>query len=158
MQGFEEKFDYIQIGEDHLVIITPCNHPLATHKTAKLTEAVTHPFIVREETSGTRLEVEKLLENKGIDFSKVKAALELGSTESVITAVSEGRGISIISSIAATKAQAAGLVKIVGIVEAVESRKLYMVKPKRALLKHSDAFWQFCKTYRFKNQAITCPS
>ncbi len=27
--GFEEKFDYLQIGEEHLVLIVPCNHELA---------------------------------------------------------------------------------------------------------------------------------
>ncbi len=85
-------------------------------------------------------------------------ALELGSTESVVTAVSEGRGISIISSIAAKKAQAAGLVKIVKIEEAKNPRKLYMARPKRALLKASEAFWEFCKEYTFKNDAIMCMS
>ena len=80
-------------------------------------------------------------------MEKLRVGLELGSTESVITAVSEGRGISIISSIAANKAQAAGLVKILKIKEAKNPRKLYMVRPKRPLLKESEAFWEFCKEY-----------
>jgi DNA-binding transcriptional LysR family regulator len=86
-------------------------------------------------------------------------ALELGSTESVITAVSEGRGISIISSIAAKKAQAAGLVKIIKIKEAAKTpRKLYIVRPKKPLLKTSEAFWEFCREFKFKNEAIACPT
>ncbi len=113
MQGFEEKFDFLQIGEEQLVLIVPCNHELAKHKTVKLNAILTYPFINREETSGTRKEIERLLEKNNIRSQQLKVALELGSTESVITAVSEGRGISIISSIAAKKAQAAGLVKIV---------------------------------------------
>jgi hypothetical protein len=32
-----------------------------------------------------------------------------------------------------------------------------MARQKKALLKPSEAFWEFCKEYRFKNQAITCP-
>ena len=84
--------------------------------------------------------------------------MELGSTESVVTAVSEGRGISIISSIAAQKAQAAGLIKIVKIDEAKNPRKLYISRPKRQLLKTSETFWEFCKDYKFKNEAISCPS
>ena len=56
-------------------------------------------------------------------MEQLKVGLELGSTESVITAVSEGRGISIISSIAANKAQAAGLVKILKIKEAKKPKK-----------------------------------
>ena len=85
-------------------------------------------------------------------------ALELGSTESVITAVSEGRGISIISSIAAKKAQAAGLVKIVKIKEAKNPRKLYIAKPKKTPLKTLQAFWQFSKQYKYKNHTATCPT
>ncbi len=154
--GFEDKFDYLQVGEEQLVLIVPCNHELADRKTVKLAEAANYPFINREETSGTRREVEKLIEHNKITLTSLKVALELGSTESVVTAVSEGRGISIISSIAAAKAQAAGLVKVINIAEARNPRILYMARPKRALLKQSEAFWEFCKGYMFKSQAVAC--
>jgi DNA-binding transcriptional LysR family regulator len=134
----------------------PCNHALAKHKTAKLTELIKYPFVNREETSGTRKEIERLLEANKLSLQSLKVTLELGSTESVITAVSEGRGISIISSIAAKKAQAAGLVNVLGIEEAKNVRKLYMVRPKKALVKTAETFWEFCKQYRFKDQAIAC--
>jgi DNA-binding transcriptional LysR family regulator len=156
MQGFEEKFDFLQIGEDQLVFAVPCNHQLAKHNTVKLNSVLHYPFISREDSSGTRLEIERLLKNNNIGFEQLKVELELGSTESVITAVSEGRGISIISSIAAAKAQAAGLIKIIEIEEAKNCRKLYIVRPKKALLKTSEAFWEFCRGYRFKNEAIVC--
>ena len=158
MQGFEDKFDYLQVGEEKLVLITPCNHVLAAKKRVKLGEIVAFPFIIREETSGTRLEIEKLFENNKIALSSLKPALELGSTESVITAVSEGRGVSISSSIAAAKAQAAGLVKVADIVEAKDTRKLYMARPKKAMVKVSEAFWEFCRNYKFRNQAVVCPN
>jgi DNA-binding transcriptional LysR family regulator len=118
---------------------------------------VKYPFISREETSGTRKEIERLLVNNKFSSANLKIVFELGSTESVVTAVSEGRGVSIISSIAAAKAQAAGLVKIVNIAESKETRKLYMVRQKNALLKISEAFWNFCKEYTFRNEAIVCP-
>ena len=88
----------------------------------------------------------------------MKVRLELGSTESVITAVSEGRGVSIVSAIAAKKARAAGLIKIVKIKEAKNPRKLYMVKSKKPLLKIAEAFWDFCKGFKFKNEVISCPA
>lgn len=156
--GFEDKFDFISIGEDKLVLITACNHPLAKCKTIKLSDALKYPAIVREESSGTRLEAQKLFEANKIAYDDVKVAFEVGSTESAITAVSEGRGISVISSIAAAKAQAAGLVKIIQIEEVKHTRKLYMARPKRAMLKPSEAFWEFCKTYKFQSQAIACPT
>jgi DNA-binding transcriptional LysR family regulator len=158
IQGFENKFDYIQVGEEDLVLIVPCNHELATQATVKLKEINNYQFINREETSGTRKEIERLLITNKFPLAELKISLELGSTESVITAVSEGRGISVISSIAAAKAQAAGLLKIVKIKEATNPRKLYMVKPKRSALKVSEAFWDFCKEFIYKNQTVRCPT
>ena len=146
------------MGQEELVLIVPCNHELANQKTVKLSEIGKYPFINREETSGTRKEIERLFQHNNSSHGTVEAASELGSTESVITAVSEGQGISIISSIAARKAQAAGLVKIVKIEEAKNPRKLYIARPKRPLLKTYETFWEFCKDYKFKNQAIACPA
>jgi LysR family transcriptional regulator, transcriptional activator of the cysJI operon len=159
IQGFEEKFDFLEVGQEELVLIVPCDHELANQQCVWLSEIAKYHFISREETSGTRKEIERLLENNKISLDQLKVGLELGSTESVVTAVSEGRGISIISSIAAKKANAAGLIKIIRIREAVKNpRKLYIAKPKRPLLKASEAFWAFCEEYKFKNQAIACPS
>ncbi len=154
--GFEEKFDFVQVGEEHLVLIVSCNHDLANQKTAKLADIAKYPFIYRQETSGTRKEIERLLAKHKMSYSNLRGAFELGSTESVVTAVSQGMGVSIISSIAAAKAQAAGLVKVLGIEEAKEKRKLYMMKPKKALIKPAEAFWEFCKAYKFKVQPTAC--
>ena len=156
IQGFEEKFDYIQVGQEDLVLIVPCNHMLAKQESVTLNEIIKYPFIDREETSGTRKEIERLLENNNLNLRKLRVALELGSTESIVTAVSEGRGVSIISSIAAKKGSAAGLVKTIKIKEAKNPRKLYIVRPKRTLSKTSEAFWEFCKVYKFKDEAIVC--
>ncbi|MGD6934516.1 MAG: LysR substrate-binding domain-containing protein [Candidatus Bathyarchaeia archaeon] len=155
--GFEDKFDFLQVGEEQLVLITPCNHKLAKANSVKLTDILMYPFIGREETSGTKQEIDHLLEVNNVPVSELEVALELGSTESVITAVSEGRGISIVSSIAAAKAQAAGLVKIITIAEAKNNRKLYMAKPKKPLVKGCEVFWSFCKEFTYKNAAVACP-
>jgi LysR family transcriptional regulator, transcriptional activator of the cysJI operon len=151
IQGYEEKFDFLQVGEEELVLITPCKHPLAKQEVVKLAEVGKYPFVSREETSGTRKEIERLFESNKNSIGTLNVALELGSTESVMTAVSEGRGISIVSSIAAKKAQAADLVKIIKIREAAKNlRKLYIAKPKSRLSKVSQAFWEFCKQYKYK--------
>ncbi len=156
VQGYSEKFDFVQVGEEKLVLIVPCNHELADEKAVNLSELAQYPFISREETSGTRKEVERLLEENKFPVERLKVGLELGSTESVITAVSEGRGISVVGSIAATKAVSAGLVKMVKVKEAKKPRKLYIVRPKRPLVKIAEAFWDFCRSYTFKNEAVSC--
>ena len=147
-----------EVGQEELVLIVPCNHELANQQSVKLSEIGKYHFINREETSGTRKEIERLFQHNKRLTEQLEAASELGSTESVITAVSEGQGISIISSIAARKAQTGGLVKIVKIKESKNPRKLYIARPKRPLLKTYETFWEFCKDYKFKNQAIACPA
>jgi LysR family transcriptional regulator, transcriptional activator of the cysJI operon len=147
IKGYNEKLDVIELGEEELVLIVPLGHELAGQKLVKLAQILSYPYINREETSGTRKEIERMLEDSRISASKLKTTMELASTESVITAVSEGQGVSIISSIASKKAVAAGLVKVVRIDGGNSTRKLYMVRPKRALLKISESFWEFCKKY-----------
>ncbi len=93
IQGYEEKFDFIQIGQEDLVLIVPCNHVLVKQESVTLNELTKYPFIDREETSGTRKEIECLLEDNNLGLEQLKVSLELGSTESIVTAVSEGRGI-----------------------------------------------------------------
>jgi len=147
LNGYWDKVDAIEVGEEELVLIVPNNHELAKRKSVKVIEFLKYPYINREETSGTRKEIEQILGKAEIPPSRLKTTLELGSTESVMTAVSEGRGVSIISSIASRKAQAAGLVKVLRI-EGVDScRKLYIARTKKPLVKVSEAFWEFCKKY-----------
>jgi DNA-binding transcriptional LysR family regulator len=147
LKGYREKLEAIELGTEELVLIVPLGHELASKKLVELPKILNYPYINREETSGTRKEIERIFEDAGIPTSKLKTTMELASTESVVTAVSEGQGVSIISSIASKKAVAAGLVKALKINGVDSTRKLYMVRPKRALLKVSEAFWEFCKTY-----------
>ena len=147
LNGYVDKVDAIEVGEEELALTVPVGHELANHKSVKVNEILKFPYINREETSGTRKEIEKMLQKAGIPPSKLQTTLELGSTESVMTAVSEGRGVSIISSIASKKGQAAGLVKVLRL-EGVDScRKLYLARSKKPLVKVSEAFWEFCKRF-----------
>jgi DNA-binding transcriptional LysR family regulator len=154
IKGYSEKIEAIELGTEELVVIVPTDHELANRKSVKPAELVKYPYINREETSGTRKEIEHILENAGVSPSKLKITLELASTESVITAVSEGSGIGIISSIASKKAKAAGLVKVLRIEGVNSTRKLYMARAKRPLVKVSEVFWDFCKKYTSKNAAV----
>jgi DNA-binding transcriptional LysR family regulator len=151
LEGYAEKLDALEMGEEKLVLIVPKKHELANRKGVLLTEIVKYPYVNREETSGTRKEVERMLKASAIPISKLKTTLELGSTESVITAVSEEQGVSIISSIASRKAQAAGLIKVLNIQGVNSTRKLYMVRQKKPLVKVAEVFWDFCKKFAEKS-------
>jgi DNA-binding transcriptional LysR family regulator len=131
------------IGEEELVIIVPPDHKLSSQETVSIRDIVPLPFISREKGSGTRAEVERILKNAGVDTTSLNIRLELGSTESVITAVSEGSGISIVSETAARKVEKANLIKILKIRGVDNRRQLYLIKdPQKQLSKPAKLFWE----------------
>lgn len=70
--------------------------------------------------------------------------MSLGSNSSIITAVSEGYGISIISEIPAKKAADAGQLKIVPIEDLDLTRYMYLVKGKKPRNPSAiKSFWDF---------------
>ncbi|EHP89686.1 selenium metabolism-associated LysR family transcriptional regulator [Methanotorris formicicus] len=141
---YDRNYDYVVIGKDRLVLIVPPNHPLTKKGMATLSDILKEDYIDREKGSGTREVIINALQDKGYSIMDLHVVMSLGSTSSVITAVSEGYGISIISEIAAKKAAEAGLVKIIPVEDLDLTRYLYLVKGKRP--KNPSAvksFWDF---------------
>ena len=139
------------IARERLVVIVAPGHELSKRKSISLEEVLNYPFVSREPSSGTRNEINKIFEEKNINPEKLNIVLELGSTGSVITAVSEDIGISIVSSIAAEKARAAGLVNIIEIEDARNWRELYLTRLKKP--EHPEVlerFWQSVKECSFQ--------
>jgi DNA-binding transcriptional LysR family regulator len=88
------KIDYVPFMNDELVIISPN----FIHETDIEPEKILKfPFIIREEGSGTRKEMENLLNELGIDTHDLQIVCTLSSTDAVKQAVKSGLGISILS-------------------------------------------------------------
>ncbi|HED36153.1 MAG TPA: LysR family transcriptional regulator [Gammaproteobacteria bacterium] len=81
---------------DQLVAIMPPSHPLAGFSALTPQQLVSHPFICREEGSGTREVIGEYLSDLGIK-EEPDVCLELGSPEAIKGAVEAGMGISIMS-------------------------------------------------------------
>ncbi|MEO1673501.1 MAG: LysR substrate-binding domain-containing protein [Cyanobacteria bacterium J06631_2] len=77
-----------------LVVVARKDHPLANKKNINLQELNNQPFIMREQGSGTRDAIVKLLTENDL---AVKVKLELGSNEAIKQAIYGGLGISILS-------------------------------------------------------------
>jgi DNA-binding transcriptional LysR family regulator len=88
---------------DELVVVVPPAHPLASQVSTSIDEVLRHPFICREEGSGTREVISDFLEARGLDANSLNVCMELGSPESVKGAVEAGMGISIVSRATITK-------------------------------------------------------
>ena len=141
------KYESIPIGEEELVFIVPVGHELIRNATVTIQMISTFPFVNRVIGSGTRAEVERLFRESGVDPSTLDVVVELGSTESIITAVSEGAGVSIISETAALRGERAQLIKGIKIAKVKSLRRLHLVRNlQREISKPALGFWEFCKT------------
>ncbi|NVM02507.1 MAG: LysR family transcriptional regulator [Candidatus Helarchaeota archaeon] len=145
------KFETITLAEEELCFVVSKNHPLAKKNIINSEDFLDQTFIFRESTSGTRKESEKILKDLGISIDDLKIAFELTTTESILTAVSEGTGTSLISSIAASKSEAAGLIKCLKVPEKISAkRKLFLVKLKGKKFEKFiiNSFWKFVKDFK----------
>ena len=85
------------IWDDELVVVCPVDHPLAGKQCVGASDLLGHPFIGREEGSGTREVMENYLVSLGLDSEQLDIIMEFGSPESIKNAVAAGLGISILS-------------------------------------------------------------
>lgn len=90
----KSKIDYFPFMDDELVIASP---NFIEESLIEPEEILKYPFIMREEGSGTKKEMEKWLEEMGIDIEKLNIVCTLSSTDAVKEAIKNGMGISILS-------------------------------------------------------------
>ncbi|MDH5378432.1 MAG: LysR family transcriptional regulator, partial [Gammaproteobacteria bacterium] len=83
--------------KDQLVAIVPKGHPLAGNSVIKAETLLEHPYICREEGSGTREVIIEYLNDTGLNTNELNIIMELGSSEAIKGAVEAGIGITILS-------------------------------------------------------------
>ncbi|MCW8933398.1 MAG: LysR family transcriptional regulator [Gammaproteobacteria bacterium] len=81
---------------DQLVAIMPPEHALSSFESVTAQQLIALPFICREEGSGTREVIAEYFKETGVT-EEPNVCLELGSPESIKSAVEAGMGISIMS-------------------------------------------------------------
>ncbi len=121
------KLEYYSFSKDKMVLISSPDVDLARKKRIDLDELKDIPFVLREEGSGTRIMVEKILKKAGLDLSMLKVVSVLGSTRSVIEAVKSGIGFSIVSERAVREEISHGTLKVIEIDELELLRDFYIV-------------------------------
>lgn len=129
---------------DHIVLIVSGRHPWAARAEVEPAELLEVPFIIREQTSGTRRAMLSALAQHDITLSNLDVFLEVGNAEAIVTAVTNGFGVSFVSRLASTYARAWGCVVEVPVTGLDLRRQLCMARcstksPNRAV----DAFWSF---------------
>ena len=82
--------------DDRLPLIVSRGHAWATQQVplAALTDA---PLLMREQGSGTRRIIEQALRKAGIRLNQLRIAMELDSTEAIVSGVEAGLGVGFVS-------------------------------------------------------------
>jgi DNA-binding transcriptional LysR family regulator len=80
--------------DNRLVVVAPPRHPLAGLRSIPLERLTGERFLARETGSGTRLAVDRLLQERGLTITPY---LELGSSEAIKQGIMAGLGISVLS-------------------------------------------------------------
>lgn len=117
-----EKF-----ADDELILVTSPAHPWSNKEQIGIQELLDEKMIWREIGSGTRVIVESALAEHGI-LEKIKSAMELGSYQSIKSAVEADLGVSILPKLTVTREIQYGTLHEVKISNFLISRDLWMVQ------------------------------
>lgn len=113
--------------ENILGFVAPPDHPLAGRQGLTLADVMQERFIAREPGSGTRLVVERVLREQGIE---AEPYMELGSSEAIKQAVLAGIGIAVISLHSVRLEEAAGKLAVLDVEGFPVKRRWYAVHQK----------------------------
>ncbi len=126
----EDKFMTLKIASDKLVLIVPKDYSIGKRGKVTRQELFRERFIFREEGSGTRKAMKEGLARLELSESDLKMAAQLGSSESIIAAVEAGLGISIVSSLAARRAEKLQRVRVVQVEGFDVQREFFLIYTK----------------------------
>lgn len=145
-----EKMKKEKIMSDELVLIVSREHPWTKRKHISVLDILKEPFILREEGSGTRQQIEEYFSAHGISFDDMHVALVLGSTASIKEAVQAGIGVSIVSKWAVMREAEDGHLKLLTFREGPILRDLFLLIPARKRLSHAmEEFLIFVRKYPY---------
>jgi DNA-binding transcriptional LysR family regulator len=103
--------------KDEMVLIVSPNHALALRKGTMITpaELAKLPLLLRERGSGSRRVVERALKKVGVPLRSLSVAMELDSTEAIISGVEAELGVGFVSRWAVGKVLRLGTVRVVAV-------------------------------------------
>jgi len=101
---------------DEIVRIVSPNHPWAARTAAIAPKELTNvPLLMRERGSGSRRVVERALKKLGLPLRSLRVAMELDSTEAIISGVEAELGVGFVSQCAVGKVLRLGSVRIAAV-------------------------------------------
>lgn len=132
---------------DHVVLIVPCSHPWAQRDVIAPEELRGADFILRDQESGTREEVETALHGVGLILDDLNIVMEIGNSEAISMAVEEGIGMAFVSRTVARRAIDLGKIKEVHVAGLSLKRDIFIAHSTRhPATRAQSEFWNFVQT------------
>ena len=132
---------------DQLVVVVPPKHPIAQKDSITMEELIQHPFICREEGSGTREVIMEYMIKMGLDRNGLNVCLELGSLESIKGAVEAGMGISILSHATIAKEISLDTLTYTHLVPPLERKFAFVRQRQKFRLRAMEELLNFAREY-----------
>ncbi len=126
----ERGLEWTVLFADTLVLAVPPDHPLAARASVALGELGNHPCILREQSSGTRKILARMLERQGLREGDLREAAVLGSNEAVREAVKAGVGMAVLSARSVAQDVQAGFLVALALEDAAAERPIYLIQRK----------------------------
>jgi DNA-binding transcriptional LysR family regulator len=137
---------------DQMVLVVPPSHELASRGSVPITELCNHPYICREEGSGTREVMLEAMTAAGGDASGLDIVMELGSPEAVKGAVEAGMGVSILSRATIDKELKLGCLVAVNLDVPIERPFSFVHQKQKFRLRAMEKLLDFAKSYCKEHQ------
>jgi len=133
-----------QFFTDHVVLIVPKHHPLAEREEIAPEELRHVDFILRDNESGTRQEVDAALREAGLSLDDLHVVMEMGNSEAISMAVEEGIGVAFVSRAVARRGIELGKIKEVRVTGLSLTRQVYIAYSQRHPATQAQTeFWNF---------------
>ena len=136
------QLHYEPFYDDELIVVA--SRECSLKPTISLQEFVKSPLVMREEGSGTRKEIERILEAKGYALSDLTISGIFGTTDSIKQAVKAGLGLSVLSRVAVRDELAAGVLREIKLSGLKMRRQFFLVThQKRTLPSAYSLFYRY---------------
>jgi len=140
---------------DQLVVVVPPAHELASRKKVTVADLLQHPYIVREEGSGTREVIHEYLKAAGISSNNLDTIMELGSSEAIKGAVEAGMGLSVLSRTTIQKELRLGTLVAVELAPPLERPYSFVHQKQKFRVRAMEELLNFARGYCSTHQGST---
>lgn len=141
---------FIPFCEDYLVVAAPATDRFRRlqKQGATFRDFLDEPFLLRENGSGTRGELEHFLESHHLSSTDLNVIARMNDLESIKKSIINGLGISVMSARSVLDMKKTGQILLFPLEESALKRTFYIVYSKNRILKpHVKQFIQFVRDY-----------